>query len=123
MPIDAHDDAPPAPTPVPPRRDASPRAPRRTMDLLASLDGAVAALKAPLGPADTEQGWTDDLRREIQEEISVCRSVLRRHDPAMVRHLRPRLDEWLAREGVRPGRLRDAVLEAQRLLTEARDGI
>jgi hypothetical protein len=47
--------------------------------------------------------------------------VLRRHGPATVRHLRPRLDEWLAREGVRPGRLRDAVLEAQRLITEARD--
>ncbi|MGK5448378.1 hypothetical protein [Streptomyces radiopugnans] len=114
MPIDAHDDAPLVPG------HASPH-PRRITDLLAVLDGAVAALKAPLDRADTEQGWTDDLRREIQEEISVSRSVLRRHGPAMVRHLRPRLDEWLAREGVRPGRLRDAVLEAQRLITEARD--
>ncbi|MGY1453212.1 hypothetical protein [Streptomyces sp. SS8] len=93
------------------------------MDLLVSLDGAVATLKAPLGPADIEQGWSDDLRREIQEEISICRSALRCHGPAMVRHLRPRLDEWLAREGVRPGRLRDVVLEMQRLITEARDGI
>ncbi|MDG9704070.1 hypothetical protein [Streptomyces sp. DH37] len=113
MPTDGHDD-----DPLVPER-ASPH-PRRTTDLLAVLDGAVAALKTPLGRADTEQGWTDDLRREIQEEISVSRSALRRHGPGTVRHLRPRLDEWLAREGVRPGRLRDAVLEAQRLIAEAR---
>ncbi|MFI7286592.1 hypothetical protein ACIBRY_08030 [Streptomyces anulatus] len=91
------------------------------MDLTESLDGAVAALKAPLKQVDREQGWTDDLRREIQEEISINRSALRRHGHGTVRYLRPRLDEWLAREAVRPGRLRDAVMEVQRLITEARD--
>jgi hypothetical protein len=82
-------------TPLVPGR-ASPH-PRRITDLLAVLDGAVAALEAPLGRADTEQGWTDALRRETQEEISVSRSALRRHGPGTVRHLRPRLDEWMAR--------------------------
>jgi hypothetical protein len=48
------------------------------MDLPESLGKAVAALKAPLGRADREQGWTDELRREIQEEISINRSMLRR---------------------------------------------
>ncbi|MDX3748834.1 hypothetical protein [Streptomyces sp. AK08-02] len=90
------------------------------MDLLEVLDEAVAALKAPLGEVDRSQGWTDDLRREIQEEISVSRSVLRRHGPGMVRHLRPRLDEWMESEKVRPGRLRQLVSDAQRRLVEAR---
>lgn len=90
------------------------------MDLAESLDRAVAALKAPLQHVDREQGWTDDLRREIQEEISISRSALRRHGHGTVRYLRPRLDEWLAREAVQPGRLSDAVREAQRLITEAR---
>ena len=80
----------------------------------------MAALKEPLDRTDIEQGWTDDLRREIQEEISVSRSVLRRHGLGMVRYLRPRLDEWPACEGVRPGRLHGMVLEVQRLITEAR---
>ncbi|WP_405826866.1 hypothetical protein OG241_49720 [Streptomyces sp. NBC_01390] len=84
------------------------------------LDEAVAALKAPLGEVDRSQGWTDDLRREIQEEISVSRSVLRRHGPGTVRHLRPRLDEWMESEMVRPGRLRQLVSDVQRLLVDAR---
>lgn len=46
------------------------------MDLADLLGEAVTALKAPLEQADREQGWTDDLRREIQEEISVHRSAL-----------------------------------------------
>ncbi|MFH9293560.1 hypothetical protein [Streptomyces sp. NPDC017520] len=92
------------------------------MDLAESLDRAVAALKAPLKRIDREQGWTDDLRREIQEEISINRSALRRHGHGTVRYLRPRLDEWLAREAVRPGRLLDVVMEVQRLITGARDG-
>lgn len=92
------------------------------MELFTALDEAVAALKAPLNRTDIEQGWSDDLRREIQEEISVSRSVLRRHGSGMARHLRLRLDEWMTREGVRAGRLRDAVLEVQRLTAEARDG-
>ncbi|MFF8245089.1 hypothetical protein [Streptomyces griseus] len=91
------------------------------MDLPESLDRAVAALKAPLKRVDREQGWTDELRREIQEEISINRSALRRHGPGTVRYLRPRLDEWLAHEAVRPGDLRDTVMEVQRLMTEARD--
>ncbi|MEI5033187.1 hypothetical protein RB201_10915 [Streptomyces sp. S1A(2023)] len=91
------------------------------MDLAESLDRAVAALKAPLKRIDREQGWTDDLRREIQAEISINRSALRRHGHGTVRYLQPRLDEWLAREAVRPGRLRDVVMEVQRLITEARD--
>lgn len=93
------------------------------MELLAVLDGAVAALKEPLGRADAEQGWNDDLRREVQEEISRSRSALRRHGPRLVRHLRPRLDEWLAREGVGPGRLHDTVVEVQRRLVRARDAL
>lgn len=48
------------------------------MDLPESLGKAVAVLKAPLGRVDREQGWTDELRREIQEEISINRSMLRR---------------------------------------------
>ncbi|MGW3656937.1 hypothetical protein ACWD6R_15145 [Streptomyces sp. NPDC005151] len=91
------------------------------MDLAESLDKAVAALKAPLERVDREQGWTDDLRREIQEEISINRSALRRHGHGTVRYLRPRLDEWMAREVVQPGRLRDVVMEVQMLITEAHD--
>ncbi|MFE0091262.1 hypothetical protein [Streptomyces sp. NPDC058992] len=90
------------------------------MELLAVLDEAVAALKAPLSGEDRAQGWTDDLRREVQEEISINRSVLRRHGTGMVRHLRPRFDEWMEHEGVQPGRLRDLVGDVQRLLVEAR---
>ncbi|MGY5534398.1 hypothetical protein [Streptomyces sp. C-3] len=90
------------------------------MGLLAVLDEAVAALKAPLGGEDRAQGWTDDLRREVQEEISINRSVLRRHGTGMVRHLRPRFDEWMEHEGVQPGRLRDLVGDVQRSLVEAR---
>lgn len=91
------------------------------MGLADSLDKAVATLKAPLEQVDREQGWTDDLRREIQEEISINRSTLRRHGHWMVKYLRPRLDEWMAREGVLPGRLRDVVMEVQILITEAHD--
>ncbi|MDQ0798163.1 hypothetical protein QFZ58_006651 [Streptomyces sp. B1I3] len=91
------------------------------MDLRESLGEAVVALKTPLGSADREQGWTDELRREIQEEISVSRSMLRRPGPWAVRYLHPRLDEWMAREGVQPGRLRDVVMEAQTLIIGARD--
>ncbi|MFH8799915.1 hypothetical protein ACH4F6_10025 [Streptomyces sp. NPDC017936] len=90
------------------------------MSLLAVLDEAVAALKASLDEDDRAQGWTDDLRREVQEEISISRSVLRRHGMDMVRHLRPRFDEWMEREGVGPGRLRDLVGDVQRSLVEAR---
>lgn len=92
------------------------------MDLLSVLDEAVAALKAPLGDEDRSQGWTDDLRREIQEEISVSRSVLRRRGPGAVQYLRPRLDEWMDSGSLRPGRLRQLVLEVQRRLVEARSG-
>lgn len=90
------------------------------MGLLAVLDEAVVALKAPLSEDDRAQGWTDDLRREVQAEISINRSVLRRHGVDMVRHLRFRLDEWMEHEGVRPGRLRDLVDDVQRSLAEAR---
>ncbi|MFF9074961.1 hypothetical protein ACF1BP_21575 [Streptomyces sp. NPDC014735] len=90
------------------------------MGLLAVLDEAVATFKAPLGEDDRAQGWTDDLRREVQAEISINRSVLRRHGLSMARHLRPRLDEWMEHEGVRPGRLRDLVGDVQRSLVEAR---
>ncbi|MFC9861164.1 MULTISPECIES: hypothetical protein [unclassified Streptomyces] len=90
------------------------------MDLLTVLDEAVAMLKAPLEREDREQGWNDDLRREIQEEISVSRSALRRHGPGMARHLRPRLDEWMRIEGVRPGRLQRRVSEVQRRLVDTR---
>ncbi|MFK4117884.1 hypothetical protein [Streptomyces longwoodensis] len=89
------------------------------MDLtnpLPLLDEAVAALKTPLTEEDRNQGWTDDLRREIQEEISQNRSALRRHGLGVARYLRPRLEEWLDREGVEPGRLRSLVSEAQRWL-------
>ncbi|MFI6037085.1 hypothetical protein ACIBBD_23500 [Streptomyces sp. NPDC051315] len=89
-------------------------------NLLAVLDAAVAVLKEPLREEDRGQGWTDDLRRELQEEISVNRSVLRRHGTPMARHLRPRFDEWMDRENVRPGRLRDVVSDAQRSLVAAR---
>ncbi|MFF4790728.1 hypothetical protein [Streptomyces sp. NPDC001276] len=88
--------------------------------LLVALDEAVAALKAPLEEADRAQGWTDDLRREVQAEISINRSVLRREGLFMVRYLRPRLDVWMDYEGVRPGRLRSLVLDVQRRLVEAR---
>ncbi|MFF9123822.1 hypothetical protein ACF09J_11040 [Streptomyces sp. NPDC014889] len=88
--------------------------------LLVVLDEAVAALRAPLEESDRAQGWTDDLRREVQEAISVSRSVLRREGLWMVRHLRPRLDAWMDHEGVRPGRLRTLVLDVQRRLVEAR---
>ncbi|GGT45032.1 hypothetical protein GCM10010254_75050 [Streptomyces chromofuscus] len=91
------------------------------MGWLVLLDEAVAALKVPLGEDDRAQGWTDDLRREVQEEISISRSVLRRHGVGMTRHLRPRLDEWMEREGVQPGRLRHLVGEVQRALVEARN--
>ncbi|MFD5780691.1 hypothetical protein [Streptomyces sp. NPDC126933] len=91
------------------------------MDLRESLGKAVVALKAPLRSADREQGWTDELRREIQEEISVSRSMLRRPGPWAVSYLHPRLDEWMAREGVQPGRLRDVVMDAQTLIIGARD--
>ncbi|MFV0127800.1 hypothetical protein ACLGI4_08810 [Streptomyces sp. HMX112] len=90
------------------------------MGLLVVLDEAVAALKAPLREDDRAQGWNDDLRREVQEEISISRSVLRRHGLGMARHLRPRFDEWMENEGVRPGRLRDLVGDVQRSLVEAR---
>ncbi|MFD5310384.1 hypothetical protein ACFV4X_03525 [Streptomyces ardesiacus] len=88
------------------------------MSLLALLDEAVSALKAPLDEDDRTQGWTDDLRREVQEEISINRSVLRRHGNGMARHLCPRFDEWMEREGVQPGRLRDLVGTVQRSLVE-----
>ncbi|MEU0132526.1 hypothetical protein ABZ172_00565 [Streptomyces sp. NPDC006296] len=91
------------------------------MDLSESLGKAVAALRTPVGDVDRAQGWTDELRREIQEEISTSRSALRRHGPETVRYLRPRLDEWMAREGVKPGRLRATVLDAQSRITEARE--
>ncbi|MDX3074257.1 hypothetical protein ACIP98_09475 [Streptomyces sp. NPDC088354] len=91
------------------------------MDLPEFLAEAVSVLKAPLDPADREQGWTDDLRREIQEEISISRSVLRRHGAWAVRYLRPRLDAWMARELVRPGRLHDVVMGVQTRITQARD--
>lgn len=90
------------------------------MNLTEALDKAVAALKAPLEPTDREQGWTDDLRREIQEEISVHRSALRRHGPWMASYLSPRLGEWMAREGVQPGRLHAVVMNAQTRLADAR---
>ncbi|GAA2275354.1 hypothetical protein GCM10010145_37880 [Streptomyces ruber] len=90
------------------------------MDLLTVLDEAVAALGRPLEQRDIDDGWTDDLRREIQEEISVSRSALRRHGLWMAQVLRPRLDEWMAREAVRPGRLQHLVLNVQQRLTEAR---
>ncbi|MGW1658451.1 hypothetical protein [Streptomyces atratus] len=90
------------------------------MDLLAVLDEAVATLKAPLEQEDREQGWTDDLRREFQEEISISRSALRRHGLGMVRYLSPRLDEWMEHEGVRPGRLQHLVSDVQRRLLDAR---
>ncbi|MCX4995917.1 hypothetical protein [Streptomyces longwoodensis] len=80
------------------------------------LDEAVAVLKTPLTQEDRNQGWTDDLRREIQEEISQNRSALRRHGLATAGYLRPRLEEWLDREGVGQGRLRGLVSEAQRCL-------
>ncbi|WP_327190578.1 hypothetical protein [Streptomyces xinghaiensis] len=89
-------------------------------NVLVVLDAAVAALKSPLREDDRAQGWTDDLRREVQEEISIHRSVLRRHGLGMARHVRPRLDEWMEHEGVRPGRLRNLVADVQRSLAEAR---
>ncbi|MFF3129105.1 hypothetical protein ACFVRD_44365 [Streptomyces sp. NPDC057908] len=89
------------------------------MDLLAILDEAVAALKDPLGKDDRSQGWTDDLRREVQEEISISRSVLRRHGSDMVRYLRPRLDEWMENEEIRPGCLQHLVSDVQRRLVDA----
>lgn|GEM_PF-3913956 len=90
------------------------------MDLMVVLDEAVAALKAPLADEDRDQGWTDDLRREVQEEISVSRSVLRRYGLGMARHLRPRYDEWMESEGVQSGRLQDLVCDVQRRLVDAR---
>ncbi|MFF8590883.1 hypothetical protein ACF061_05485 [Streptomyces sp. NPDC015220] len=90
------------------------------MALLTPLDEAVAVLKAPLEEEDRAQGWTDDLRREIQEEISTSRSALRRHGMGTARYLRPRLNEWLDREGVRSGSLRNLVDDVQRTLEEAR---
>jgi hypothetical protein len=39
------------------------------VDLLSLLDEIVRALKAPLEEEDREQGWTDDLRREVQEAL------------------------------------------------------
>ncbi|MFC9245601.1 hypothetical protein ACFT7S_16730 [Streptomyces sp. NPDC057136] len=90
------------------------------LDLLAVLHAAVVTLKAPLEQADREQGWTDELRREFQEEISVSRSVLSRHGPGMVRHLSSRFDAWMEREGVRQGRLQHLVSDVQRQLLDAR---
>ncbi|MEU9630024.1 hypothetical protein AB0D89_24895 [Streptomyces luteogriseus] len=90
------------------------------MGLLVVLDEAVATLRAPLGEDDRAQGWTDDLRREVQAEISINRSVLRRHGMDMVRHLRPRFDEWMEHEGVQSGPLRDLVENVQRSLVKAR---
>ncbi|MEU5254937.1 hypothetical protein [Streptomyces longwoodensis] len=92
------------------------------MDLtnpLPLLNEAVAALKAPLTEEDRSQGWTNDLRREIQEEISLSRSALHRHGLSTARYLRPRLEEWLDREGVRPGRLRSLVSTVQACLETA----
>ncbi|MET8172558.1 hypothetical protein [Streptomyces clavifer] len=91
------------------------------MDLTERMGEAVAALKDSLGPIDREQGWTDELRREIQEEISVNCSMLRRHGVWNVRYVRLHLDEVLDAEGVRPGRLRDVVLDVQALVAEARE--
>ncbi|MFD5483412.1 hypothetical protein [Streptomyces hawaiiensis] len=79
----------------------------------------MATFKAALEEDDRAQGWTDDLRREVQAEISINRSVLRRHGLGMARHLRPRLGEWMEHEGVQPGRLRDLVGDVQRALVEA----
>ncbi|PZG94875.1 hypothetical protein C1I97_27320 [Streptomyces sp. NTH33] len=90
------------------------------MHVLTVLDEAVAALKAPLREEDRAQGWTDDLRREVQEEISRDRSGLRRRGMGLVRYLRPRLDAWMECEGVRPGRLWDLVSDVQRRLVDAR---
>ena len=90
------------------------------MDLLAVLADAVATLKAPLAQDDRDQGWTDDLRREFQEEISLRRSMLRRHGSSAVQHLHPRFDEWMETEGLRPGRLHHLVSDVQRRLVEAR---
>ncbi|WP_432054233.1 hypothetical protein [Streptomyces sp. bgisy022] len=90
------------------------------MDLLTVLDAAVATLKAPLGEDDRAQGWTYDLRREVQAEISINRSVLRRHGLGMARHLHPGLDDWMEHEGVQPGRLRSLVDDVQRSLMAAR---
>ncbi|MFE7752914.1 hypothetical protein [Streptomyces sp. NPDC057428] len=89
------------------------------MDLLAVLDDAVAALKAHLDAGDRSQGWTDELRREIQEEISTHRSALRRHGRWTARYLSPNLDRWMADEGVLPGRLHDLVADVQRRFVEA----
>ncbi|MFE5092378.1 hypothetical protein ACFRCI_18835 [Streptomyces sp. NPDC056638] len=89
------------------------------MDLLAILDEAAAALKAPLGEDDRSRGWTDDLRREVREEISISRSVLRRHGSGLVRYLRPRLDEWMEGEEIRPGRLQHLVSDVQRRCVDA----
>ncbi|MFI1373254.1 hypothetical protein ACH4UY_14695 [Streptomyces longwoodensis] len=89
------------------------------MDLikpLLLLDEAVAVLKAPLTQEDRNQGWTDDLRGEFQEEVSLNRPALRRHGMTTTRYLRPRLEEWLDRVGVGPRRLRGLVSEAQRCL-------
>ncbi|MEU6007534.1 hypothetical protein [Streptomyces sp. NPDC047453] len=85
-----------------------------------ALDEVVAALKAPLEEADRAQGSTGDLRREVQAEISINRSVLRREGLFMVWYLRPRLDVWMDYEGVRPGCLRSLVLDVQRRFVEAR---
>ncbi|MGV9251578.1 hypothetical protein [Streptomyces sp. NPDC003697] len=88
------------------------------MTLLTTLDEAVTALKTPLTEEDRAQGWTDDLRREVQEEISVRRSVLRRHGTHMTRYLRPRFDEWMQTEGIRQGRLLGLVLQVQQRLLD-----
>ncbi|MEU2595794.1 hypothetical protein [Streptomyces hirsutus] len=90
------------------------------MNLLTLLDEAVTALEQPLGQNDMDEGWTDELRREIQEEISVNRSVLRRHGLVMVPYLRPRLDEGMDHEAVGPGRLQRLVLNVRRSLEDAR---
>jgi hypothetical protein len=68
------------------------------MDLRESLGKVLVALKAPLGDADREQGWTDELRREIQEEISVSRSTLTRPGPwAVITAIPASMSGWHAK--------------------------
>ncbi|MBB1243065.1 hypothetical protein GL263_05720 [Streptomyces durbertensis] len=80
----------------------------------------MTALKAPLTAADRAEGWTDELRREFQEQFSLRRSVLVRHGIAVVRPP-ARFDEWLADEGIRPGRLHALVTATQQALVAAAD--
>jgi hypothetical protein len=69
-----------------------------------SIAEAVAALRLPLADEDRGQGWSDDLRRSIQETLSRTLTEVRKHGhwTLSYAHLPQRYSEWLDREAIGP---------------------